>query len=314
MANRLIRPILNPWHGVQVLPDTANPAYQSKNQDDYLFVDTIKPYDQPVRYYQRCLLTDTITLQYVSNYQPITLKLYRCDGSLAYSVDFATKQQDADNPGFYIRQLELVLNIFDPGTYYFEVWAGSGPNVIIRYEPFIIVTDLPDTLLIEYSHFEKKGEVWFQSPIVMQIRIPATLKYDETKSIDTIYPDQDENEELLHSTPYRVSKLLVGGAAGIPPWLKDILSRIFGCSDVKIDGRYYTKESGAEWERNEVERYPMKGWSLMLRDKFNRDSEIVDNDAVLKGIAAAGLLVGVKGFGMDDGDSGDTYTPIESLI
>lgn len=314
MANRLITPRLNPLHGIQVFPVVDITQYESKHWDDNMFFDTIKPYDQHVRFWQKWRTDDTIKLQYTSNYSPITLKVFRCDGSEVYSIDFSIMQQDADNPGFYIRQVELGLSIFPLGQYYAEVQAGSGPDVIIRFEPFIISDSLPETLLIEYSHFEKKGEIWFQSPVVLNLRIPGVIKYDETKSIDTIYPDQDENEELLHSTPYRVSKLSIGGAIGIPPWLKDILSRIFGCSDVKIDGRYYTKEADAAWERNEVEHYPLKGWSLMLRDKFNRDSQIIDNDAVLKGIAAAGLLVGVKGFGMDDGDSGDTYIPIEQLV
>lgn len=314
MSNRLIIPLLNPDHSVQVFPEVNIPAYQSKHMDDYPFYDTIKPYDQHVRFWLRRLNTDMFKLQYTSNYSPITLKMFRCDGSEIYSIDFDTLQQDTDNPGFYIRQVELSLNIFPLGQYYFEVQAGSGPDIIRRFDPFILSDSLPETLLIEYSHFEKKGGIWFQSPVVLNLRVPGVIHYDETKSIDTIYPDQDENEELLHSTPYRVSRLSIGGAIGIPPWLKDILSRIFGCSDVKIDGRYYTKEAEAVWERNEVDHYPLRGYSILLRDKFNRDSQIVDNDAVLKGIAAAGLLVGQKGFGLDDTDGGDTYLPIDSLV
>lgn len=281
--------------------------------DDYLFYDTIQPYEQHVKYNQKWLSIDTIKLQYTSNYSPITLKLFTCDAALIYSIDFVTMQQDADNPGFYIRQVELPLNIFPLGSYYFEVWAGA-KSVIIQFEPFEICDSLPNTCLLEYTHFEKFGGIWFDSPFSPSLRLPGIVKYDDTKSIDTIYADQEEDEEMLHSIPYRVSRLFLGASAGIPPWLKDIVSRIFGCSDVKIDGRYYTKATGEEWQRNEVDKYPMRGYNILLRDKFNRDSQIIDNDVVLKGIIAAGLLVSVKGFGLDDGSSDNTYVPISSLV
>lgn len=317
MANRLIRPLLNPVHLVPI-GEAINPAYQSKHRNDYLFVDTIRSWEQPLKFKQKWLTGDSIRLQYTSNYSPVTLKVFRCDGSEIYSIDFALMQQDMDNPGFFIRQIDLALGIFPLGDYYLEVWAGTPiagvPPVLRRSEPMTISDNLPNSLLFEYSHFEKTGGIWFDAPFSPMIRVPASLVFEDTESLDTIYPDQDQNEELLHSTQYVVSRLLVGGAVGIPPWLKDILSRILGCSDVRIDGRYYTKPEDAKWEPNGVERYPMKGWTINLREKFNRDSEIVDNDAVLKGIAAAGLIVDATGFGISDDAAGNTYIPIESLI
>lgn len=309
MANRATIPLLTTTKWVELLPVNI-PQYISKFMDDFLFSETILDYEQPVTYKQAWLTSDAVRDQIKTNYGPVVLKLFRCDGSPVYSQNYDTKQQDADNPGTYIRQSDVDMITFATGDYYFQTNIGSGPFVLVS-EPFKIATEVKNSLLLEYSHFEKTGGVYFQAPFNPSLRIPGVLKYNDTLSRDTIYEDDPADETLLRSVPYRVFDLKIGGASGIPPWLADKIKRIFCCSDVRIDGRYFTKMEGQKWERTEQALYPMQGWKIQLREKLNRDERIFDNDAVVKGVAAAGLIVSTRGFGINE--TGSDYLEIDSL-
>lgn len=310
MANSAYISKINPCHYTEMDP-VLIPQYISKHMDDWMFSETIRPHQQPVEYYHTWLTVDSIREQIKTNYTPVILKLKRCDGSEVYSQNFDTKQQDADRPGTYIRQTELDLSTFAPGYYYREIHIGSGPFVLVS-NPFRIAETTPGTLYLEYSHFEKYGGIYFQSPITMTLRVPAVLDYNDTPSKDTIYEDEPLSETLLKSTPYRIWDFKLGGSRGVPPWLADKVKRIFGCSELRIDGRYYTKQEGNKWDRTEQENYPMHGWKIQLREAFNRAEQIYENDAEVIGIAAAGLIVSTKGFGIND-NSGNDYLEIESL-
>lgn len=310
MANNAYISYMNPVKLVELDPADI-PQYISRHMDTWLFADTIRNYEQPVTYYNKWLLDDAIRQQIKTNYTPVILKLKKCDGQEVYSQNFDTKQQDADRPGTYLRQSDLDLSTFGPGYYYLQINIGSEPFVLVS-EPFEIATEAPNTVLVEYSHFEKYGGLYFQSPFNPSIRLPAVLKYNDTASKDIIYEDEPLSETMLKSTPYRVWDFKLGGARGVPPWLADKVKRIFGCSSLRIDGRYYTKSDGAKWERFEQENYPMQGWQIQLREAFNRDEIIYENDAENFGIAAAGLIVSTKGFGIND-NSGNDYLEIESL-
>jgi hypothetical protein len=287
------------------------PQWISKHMDDWMFSETIRDYQQKTNYYHRWLLDDAIRQQIKTNYTPVVLKLKKCDGTEVYSQNFDTKQQDADRPGTYIRQSDLDLSTFPPGRYYLERHIGSTPKVFVT-DPFEIAEKAPNTLLIEYSHYEKYEGIYFQSPFSPSLRVPAVIDYNDTLSKDSMYEDEPLNETMLKSIPYRVWDFKIGGPRGVPPWLADKVKRIFGCSSLRIDGRYYTKAEGAKWERFEQDNYPMHGWGISLRETFNRDSLIHEDDSAVVGIAAAGLIVSTKGFGIND-NSGSDYIEIESL-
>lgn len=310
MPNSAIIPYLTTLHYTEMDP-VLIPQYVSKFLDDWAFEATIKNYEQPVIFRQVWLQDDAIREQIKTNYTPVVYKLHRCDGSEIYSQAFDNKQQDEDNPGTYIRQVDLDLATFPPGFYYATINIGSGPFVLMS-DPFQIATEAPNTLLIEISHYEKFGGLYFGSPFTPMFRAPAVLKYNDTLSRDTIYTDDPENETLLQSIPYRIFDFILGGARGVPPWLSDKLKRMFCCQDVRIDGRYFTKQDGQKWERSEQALYPMQSWTLQLREKLNRDGMIYENDAAIIGTAVAGLIVGTKGFGIED-NSGEDYLEISSV-
>lgn len=300
MSNIIYQPLLNPLKGVLIDPVDI-PQYVSRFMDDYLFVNTIKAFEQETKFINRWLPDDSIRCQFISNFQPLTFKLYKCDGTLVASIPLTTKQQDFFRPGYFIRQCDIDLATYDPGFYYFTM-----PEAGLIFEPFEIMAEEDEsnpTLYIEYSNSERYGDVIFDSPFEPTLRVPAILKYKNPSSKDTIYSDQDEAETILHSIPFRIWSFILGGIGGIPPYLIDKVSRIFGCDSLKIDGREFTKNEGANWEPIELDGYPMAGWSIELREKLNRDSLIYEDSGQVVAGNAMILISDSKGFGLVDEDN-----------
>lgn len=300
MANIIYQPLLNPIKFVLIEP-AAIPQYLSKFLDDWLFVNTIRSFEQPTKYINRWLYDDAIRCQFISNFQPLTIKLFTCSGVETYSVALTTMQQDYFNPDYYVRQFDIDLATFDPGFYYFTI-----PEAGWISEPFEIMAEEDEgnpTQYIEYSNSERYGGVIFDTPFDPTIRVPSILKYKTPGSKDTGYTDQDEAAAILHSVPYRVWNFILGGIGGVPPYLIDKLSRIFGCDTLTIDGRDYTKNEGAQWEPVELDGYPMAGWSIELREKLNRDSLIYEDGGEIISGNAMMLIIDSKGFGLIDEDN-----------
>lgn len=300
MANILRQPFLNP---IQVFNRNfvPLPQYQSKHMDDYPFKDTVREWQQPSDYLTRWLKDDPIRIQYTSNFEPITYKIYRCeDGAEILSNSFATKQQDFFNPDFYIRQVEIGLTAFAYGFYELRIIANT---LILGKEYFEVCAELPDTLLLEYSHYEQKGGIKFDVPFAPCLRLPASIPYKKTPSKSSVYEDQSYNETIIKSVPYRIHEFILGGATGVPPWLIDKVARIFGCSDLRIDGRYYTKAGeGAEFEANQIQDYPLAGWKIDMQPKLNKDGLTYQDDIVIVGKNSMQAVVSNKGFGVDNED------------
>lgn len=311
MANRLYQPLLNVIK-FQELSPVLIPQYISKHLDQWIFEQTVREWEAPTVFKQLWGINDSVRLQFESNYQPIVLKLFTCDGTEKYSQNLEQRQQNEFNPDFYLRHGEIDLITFVPGDYYFTLTAGGTPLSLVS-EPFKVSENIDKTLYFQFSHHETKGGIRFNSPFSPEIRIPGYLKYNDTGSKDVLYEDEPLNEQLISSTPYRIWDLFIGGEKGIPPYLADKVKRIMGCSSVRIDGKYYTKNESSKWEKFEEADYPMQGWKIEVREKYNRDSLIYENDVEIMGIAAAGLIVNTKGFGMND-NSGDDYLEIDSLI
>jgi hypothetical protein len=317
MANTLYDSYINPvkFHS---LDNIQLSNYVSRFIDDWAFRRTIQPWEQKTCFYQPWVQADTVKIQYTTNFAPIILRMYDRNGLLVHTQSFTTHQQNELDPLFYIRQISVSLAGFDPGKYFFTRDSLGD----VRYsEPFEILDaqdsgalcleDQDPTLYLEFSNDKPYQGIKFFVPFEGAIRIPGILKYKQTSSKDNVYEDQLLNETMINSVPYRLFTLILGGNYGVPPWFVDKIARILGCSNLSIDGRLYTKNEGAQFEPALLEGYPMAGHAIDLRDKLNRDSQIIENDTVITGIAAAALLIDNKGFGIDGGDT--SYQQINYL-
>lgn len=317
MANTLYDSYLNPVK-FQPLDNVQLPQYVSRFMDDWQFRRTIQPWQQKVCFYQPWGQYDSIRLQYTSNFNPITIRLYNEEGQLMHTQAFTTHQQDELRPTFYIRQIQIDLSGFPPGKYFF---TRDAAGAITYSEPFEII-DAEDsgliclenqdpTFYIEYKHYEPYQGIKFFTGIEMTIRVPGIIEYKNPASKDNVYEDQLLNQTMINSVPFRLFDHIIGGNYGVPPYFIDKIARIYGCSDLKMDGGLYTKNEGAEFEPVILENYPMRSYKIEMREKLNRDSLIIENDTVIEGIAAAALMIDNKGFGISGGDT--SYSQIDYL-
>lgn len=302
MANQNNNPYLNP---VKFHPLTQVQAeqYLSKFMDDYGFRETILSYEEEVCFFQRWGLNDAIRLQFKVNYQPNVLKIFNADGTFVQDHALERRQEDQFFPGTFIYQSDYDTDPLPTGYYQLQMHFGAPVSNLLVSEPQLIQADedLNDTLYIEYSNYEKKGGLYFQSPFSPCIRIPGRLKYKEPGSIDAWFQDEYLNPSMTQSLSYDVYTLFLGGPEGVPPWLIQKMARIIKCSDVKIDGRYWTVATrDAIWQQEVLQFYPMKGWSIDLRPKLNKDGTEYTTTTAQIGMNSIIGVTDTKGFGFDD--------------
>ncbi|MES2620167.1 MAG: hypothetical protein V4615_04875 [Bacteroidota bacterium] len=276
------------------------PQFMSKHMDRFPFVDTIKEWEQFTRYEQIFYTLDSIRQQFTTNYGPLSLSLVDKDDAVFYGGNFQQKQQNKYEPETFVYEHDLALNVYEPGIYFLKLECGSPVNLTLISEPIIISNKVKNTLLLGYSHHAYYGGIIFQTGFSPYLRLPATLRLKTPSSKDTLFEDQPLNMTMIERRPFDVWELLIGGATGIPDYLIRKLNHIFGCSTLSIDGILYTIAEGAKWEERRQERFPKRGWSIDLREKYNRAANVYENDDLLQGQIAVVANVDSKGFGADD--------------
>jgi hypothetical protein len=307
---RLYQPFLNPVQFTKITPDEI-PQYVSRHLDDWQFPDTILDFEQRVCWRQGWQTSDSIRLQFQSNYSPLNLKLIRAqDEVVMYDVNLAVVRTNMDDPDYKIYQADVALNPYPVGFYYLKLSVGIGGVLTLVSNVFEISIICENSLLLEYQHRKYYADVFFETGFSPSIRIPAILKMKPPGSIDTIYEDQEANMEMLKSVPYQLWTLSIG-PEGIPPAQIKRLNFMLGCSNMRLDGRYYTKNEGAKLDENTVEFYPMSGWSIELREKLNRSSVIYENEIVVDGTIAVVANVDSKGFSPND--AGGSVYQVEDI-
>lgn len=307
---RLYQPFLNPVQFTKITPDEI-PQYVSRHLDDWQFADTIHDFEQRVCWRQGWQTSDSIRLQFQSNYSPLNLKLIRAeDDVVMYDVNLAVVRTNMDDPDYKIYQADVALNPYPTGFYYLKLTIGIGGVLTLVSNIFEISVICENSLLLEYQHRKYYADVFFETGFSPSIRIPAILKMKPPGSIDTIYEDQEANMEMLKSVPYQLWTLSIG-PEGIPPAQIKRLNFMLGCSSTRLDGRYYTKNEGAKLDENTVEFYPMSGWSIELREKLNRSSVIYENEIVVDGTIAVVANVDSKGFSPND--AGGSVYQVEDI-
>ena len=261
---------------------------------------------QRIDFHQPWQLSDSIRLQLVSNYAPLKASLVDCFGRVYYTANLQQKQEDELNPGSYIYEIDIALNIFDEGLYWLKVECGSPIATTLISEPLKIAETHEKTVLLAYKHRQHKDGAIFETGFAPTLRVPGAIRFKQPASRDTLYEDQELNLALLDSRSYRLYELILGEWCGVPDYYIDIVDRILGCSEVKGDGRQFTKSDGAKWEESSVEDYEMRGWKIELRDSINRGSLEWENDELVTGTMAVVINVDSKGFGVND-NGGSIY-------
>lgn len=292
---RIYLPYLNPLNLVEVAPQVI-PQYISKFMDDYRWADRLTPRQLPVeRYYQPWANDDVIDLQFQTDLGQTTAYLVNTHGRRIDAFVATPKQQNKFDPAYFIYELHMAQTPYPEGFYVYYLEVGSPAVTALISEPIYIKPKHEGTLLFQYKHRQYRGNMIFETGIEPSIRVQGRLLKDKPVSKDTLYEDQVLDMTMLKSVPYRVFNLVL---EQIPDWTSEIFNWIMGCSDVRIDGRYYTKNGDdAKWDKQVSAYYDARfDCVLPLRESTNRNSKIISADENTNDQLTIQLNVDSKGF------------------
>lgn len=222
-------------------------------------------------YYIKKQLSDTITVQYNrTDINDINLTLLSCTGvevvnltSLAETVAIAgntyqgeqlTTHHFSFKPSTYLGTTE--------GTYYLRLDAiyYDGVDEIDRLtmysEPISIKASHPLTTLINYRYLVNKEDIIFVNPSItpfsFSMRLEGWIENYQPDSADVYFKEQNYNQRVISSKPWRKFTLQAGGNKGVPPYIVEKLNAALSCGMyqgvLQLNNVRYTKDDGAKIE------------------------------------------------------------------
>lgn len=287
MSNYLNIPLIWPF---KMVPVSSDPGVHF---DDSWSHEQIKSFEMRQRYFQKWVKSETTPLIVEATYAPENLKLYRPDGTVIKefgwtSIFAATEYQ------IYKTEFD-VSDVTDKRVFLYQKAEAGIYSKEWFSEPIEIKTSWPGTLLFKYRNsYLSQGVAWTaESGLYMYFRCEAGLMNFVPKGDRTSFINQIRNTKQLSGYPYRNFKLWIGDVFGVPPYILDILNRIFCCDTVLITHKkgvmekQYELTQGAEWEINEIKGYPWMGAGIEITPSTNVESTSF-NDQVT---AAPALVV-----------------------
>jgi hypothetical protein len=305
---RTYTPYLLPvtWYNVE---PTEVTQYISRHMDDYLLAERNNRW-QHGGYRQPWITSDVIVNQFINNQGAVNIKVIDCKQNLLFATPMQQKQQNQYEPEYFIYESSQALNALPDGIYYLLAEIGSGPNTRLISEPIEVSGQSENTLLLQYKHRKYRGGVVFETGIEFSLRVHGFLRLQPPASKDTLYEDQVLDMVMVQSKPYRIWELVMfGPEGGLPDWMIDKLNWVLGCSDLRIDGKYYTKQEGAKIEEGEtLQNGLLKSYRIEMREAINRNSKVFSGTENTNEALHILLNVSSKGFGdTTTGDSSNIF-------
>lgn len=265
-----------------------NPPYKFVHFDEGNFASQIPSYKQKKTYYQKWEFTDPpVQLQFTSNFAPVQFRLIDCKGSIVKAGDV-----NVISTNYYSLPTIPYLATMDfegltEGIYWFQLLVGVGGSLTtLISEPQYVAESHADTMLTQYSHSENEYGAVFTNGERFGIRMETTIRDLQPSSNDVVFEDEIANIVVLSSSPFRVFKMVIGNALGVPEWVIDTFNRLYGCDNVTHDNKQFTKNEGSKFEPNRDTMIAMGGWQIDIREsKARRSSVIVNNNPLNKDVA-----------------------------
>ncbi len=291
---------------IKLVPKNAalDPKFHIKHFSEFLMEDQFLPHQFRKYYAQKYQTNDPLYFQFVSNFGPVTCRLLDKDGNIVVNGVSAAIASTYYSAPFTCYGCSINLAGLAKGMYQVELTVGSNDNeVVFVSEPLQIDTDLPGTILIQYSNVENDYGAIFQNGEQFAIRVEGAIDDFKPASNDVVYEDEPANITRLSSTPYRIFKGIFGGEEGIPDWMIDKINRASSCDTVLYDGKQFVKNEGAKWEGKSEDDYPLKGWNIELREAKARNGLTVENSIPLNNGVTVLYIGETQLFGTLTGDA-----------
>ncbi len=293
--------VISPLNPVRFVPiKTFNSSlYQTKQFDEALQKCQTLFNQNKIDYYQKFTLVDAPRIQILSDYENIVVEIYRYikdfEGStpVLFTPTVSAVATNITNQSFKCYEFGFDFAAYGVGDFQTIVKYNSTPEaetptwVEWISEPINIDTEQEGTLRYEYTNSdnnfsmifngatpegEPEGEVYTWTGI---FRVESQIVDFKPSSVDTIYDDEVHNTTIIMSRPFRQFSLALGEGGkdgvfeGIPDYMVDKVNRILSCNQVQIDGKYFCKSEGAQWEENRPENYQFSSQRITITESQN---------------------------------------------
>jgi hypothetical protein len=277
MANIIYLPFLNPVRFVELDP-VELPQYLTKHFDDYWASEQLQSFETVVNFTQKYQTSDTIYLQFESNFASIQLSVIDCDQTVLLTQAATQVRANKHLAGYYVYELTLSLAAFSAGTIWLKLSLGLGSKLMIS-EPIELAESWPNTILFQYNNSKYHGDVIFETGIVFGFRCEAVIRRLDPANERTAYRDQKLNPTTLKVRPFRGFELAIGHLSSVPDWVIDKMNWIWSCDSVQCDGKSFAVLDESKFEDKEIHpQYPFRQWALNIQEGINRASKIVGVD------------------------------------
>jgi hypothetical protein len=278
MANILYIPMLNPVRFVELDP-VELPQYLTKHFDDYWASEQLQSFETVVNFKQKYQTTDTIYLQFESNFASIQMSVIDCAQNVLLTQAATQVRANLYLPGYYVYEITLSLAAFTSiDTIWLKPSLGLGSKFMIS-EPIALAETWPDTVLFQYNNSKYHGDVIFETGIAFSFRCEAIIRRLDPGNERTAYRDQKLNPSTLKARPFRAFELGIGHLSSVPDWVIDKMNWIWSCDNVLCDGKSFAVLEDSKFEDKEIHpQYPFRHWTLNIQEGVNRASKIVGVD------------------------------------
>jgi hypothetical protein len=287
--------------------------YHFKHMDEWWHSEQIQHYVEQNTYAQKWQTNDEIKIQCQTNgLGPVQVDLLDCEGKVLNSVSFSTVSDPSVISPMILFEGNIPLVGLEDGYYYLLLTAGTGGTIAqMLSEPLYVKENHENTLLFEYTNAKNKQACIFSSGYDPSIRVEGWMDDFSAEGIFTSYVNQPADIETLNGIPYRTYKLNIGFNRGLPDWMADKINRIMMLNSVKIDGKYFSRDSDAKMEKTTVPGSPLKYWTLIVREGKNRDGISLSTSGQLDNELTVAYNINTKAFG--DGAGSDNIVQVEKV-
>lgn len=254
---------------------TQSASYHTKRFDDFPFSQQLLPWQEPKFYVQKWEKVDVFKLQIETDFEPVQLHIVDSRGISVDIINFVKKLNNKYDTTKWAREAIIDMSALPDGCYGFDIYVAGQSTAYLFSEPFHLKEKWENTLLFEYSSSDMYHQgVLFGTGIAFKFRVEGTLDYPKFGANTTGAIDQQQNPVITNSIPTVKYPCVIGGTFGVPPWVPKLLSNIFSCDNILIDGKPCGKEPDEELSYNEEDNYPMKAVTFELMEGINRPGKI----------------------------------------
>lgn len=319
MANNFLTiPELNPI----VLYETVRenlPKYFTKFLGDFMFSERQYAWQQRSDYTQVWQTTDIINLQFESTFDPIIVKLIDKNGDAVITLPALIGMPNKFQPGTFAFEVKMSLAGLEAGCYFLQVELGSsGPEqkILISNRQYISDVQIENSILIEYYNSMFHGDVIFETGIKFQFRVQGHFGFLKKVRKDDVYRDEKYTSTLLSSKGAKQWPVYFGDEYGLPDEIINLIDEIWGCDNVRIDGKSFGISDGNEPEFitvDDTNDYPKRGMKLIVEEGINRNSKAfaIDIDTTKK--LAATVIVDAAVFGDTSNQGSSNTVPVHNV-